>query len=188
MKLNNRRNRGSTLVVTIIVVTVLLVLLGVAVDYSTQMSRNTQRSRKTALAVEIADGHLEYLFTNWRNIYRQTWTTYTIGALDASLVGTNYFYTDLYKPGVGCTYNGAACPAATPIANMTPAATPSIIALPTPGGNFPSAASYTVSQYRIQAVDPMITLSTDGAERAWIEDQAAKGKGSKINPGTSTPP
>ena len=49
--------------VTISVVAGLLVLLAVAVQYTTQVSRNTQRSRKTALAMEIADGHLEALFT-----------------------------------------------------------------------------------------------------------------------------
>ena len=61
--------------VTISVVATLLVLLAVAVEYTSQISRNTQRSRKTAIAMEIADGHLEALFTSWRNIYRTTWTT-----------------------------------------------------------------------------------------------------------------
>src|SRR5438270_7483995 len=160
---------GSGLVVVISVVATILILLGAAVSFTGHISRMSQRTRKTALAVEIADGHLEYLFTNWRNIYRKTWTTFTIGALDASLVGTNYFYTDLYKPGVGCSYNGGACPAPTPIANMRPAATPLPIPLPSAGTNFPSGSNYTVSQYRIQAVDPMITLLTDGTERASVE-------------------
>jgi Tfp pilus assembly protein PilE len=181
--------RGSTLVVTIAVVATILALLASAVSYTQHVSRLADRSRKTALAVEIADGHLEYLFTNWRNIYRKTWTTNTIGALDAALVGTNYFYTDLYKTGgVGCSYNGAPCSAPTPIPNMSPSATPSPIPLPNPAANFPSGSTDTVTQYRIQAVDPMITLSTDGSERAWVEDQTQKGKGSKIPPGTSTPP
>ena len=75
MKRMPRRETGSTLVVTIVVVATLLVLLGAAVDYSTQISRTTQRSRATALAMEIADGHLEALYTNWRNIYRASWLT-----------------------------------------------------------------------------------------------------------------
>src|SRR5437588_7046624 len=106
MKLRISKRDGSTLVVTIIVVATLLVLLGVAVDYSTQISRNTQRSRKTALAMEIADGHLEYLFSNWRNIYRTTWTTVygsNTGGTDYSLVGTNYFYTTC----ASCTINSS---------------------------------------------------------------------------------
>ena len=112
-------NQGSTLVVTVSVVATLLVLLGAAVEYSTQVSRTTQRSRKTALAMEIADGHLEMLFTNWRNIYRTTWTTYSnsyngSGGTDYSLLPTNYFFTSNYSPG----------PAPSPITYMNPAATP----------------------------------------------------------------
>jgi hypothetical protein len=153
-----RKKEGSTLVVTISVVATLLVLLGAAVEYSTQVSRTSQRSRKTALAMEIADGHLEMLFTNWRNIYRTTWTTYTnsysgSGGTDYSLLPTNYFLTANYSPA----------PFPSPIAYMSPAATPPIIPLPS-SANFPTEPNYTVTQYRIQAVNPMIEL--DGNENA----------------------
>src|SRR6266446_6216997 len=130
MKLRISKRDGSTLVVTIIVVATLLVLLGVAVDYSTQISRVTQRSRKTALAMEIADGHLEDLFTNWRNIYRTTWTTVygsNTGGTDYSVVGTNYFYTSMYNPG----------PSPTPVPAMSPSVTPPVIPLPATS-NFPT--------------------------------------------------
>lgn len=148
------RSQGSTLVVTISVVATLLVLLASAVEYSTQISRGTQRSRKTALAMEIADGHLETLFTNWRNIYRTTFTTYTnsyagSGGTDYSLLPTNYFFTSMYAPG----------PAPSPITYMSPSATPPTIPLPSPS-NFPTETNYTVTQYRIQAVNPMIELDT----------------------------
>src|SRR3954467_7283611 len=127
------KEAGSTLVVTVAVVALLLVLLGVAVDYSGQISRNTERTRKTALAMEIADGHLEALFTNWRNIYRTTWVaTFTqgnnTGGTDNSVVGTNFFATAMYAP----------VPAATPLLLMNPQAVPPVIPLPT-AGNFPSA-------------------------------------------------
>jgi hypothetical protein len=149
------KNEGSTLVVTISVVASLLVLLGAAVEYTTQISRTTQRSRKTALAMEIADGHLEALFTNWRNIYRTTWTTYTnsysgSGGTDYSLLPTNYFFTSSYNPG----------PAPSPIYMMNPSGTPPTIPLPSPS-NFPSETNYTVTQYRIQAVNPMIELDAN---------------------------
>jgi Tfp pilus assembly protein PilE len=172
MKLNQRSSGGSTLVVVIIVVVTLLVLLGVAVDYSTQISRNTQRSRKTALAMEIADGHLEYLFTNWRNIYRTTWTTVygsNTGGTDYSLVGTNYFYT--LCPS--CTVNSSGA-APTPVSYMTPSATPPSIPLPSTT-LFPTEPNYTVTQYRIQAVDPMITLDNNGNAQA---ESGSKGGGS----------
>src|SRR5436190_16447413 len=140
------RNDGSTLMVTISVVATLLVLLGAAVEYTTQVSRTTQRSRKTALAMEIADGHLEMLFTNWRNIYRTTWTTYTnsyqgSGGTDYSLLPTNYFYTTCSS----CT-TSVSSPAPSPITYMNPAATPPPIPLPSPG-LFPTESNYTVMQY-----------------------------------------
>jgi hypothetical protein len=153
-----KNNEGSTLVVTISVVATLLVLLGAAVEYTTQISRVTQRSRKTALAMEIADGHLEMLFTNWRNIYRTTWSTYTnsysgSGGTDYSILPTNYFLTAKYSPA----------PAPSPIYMMNPAATPPTIPLPATS-NFPTEPNYTVTQYRIQAVNPMIEL--DSSENA----------------------
>jgi hypothetical protein len=154
MKILPVKQQGSTLVVTIAVTAGLLVLLAIAVEYTTQISRNTQRSRKTALAMEIADGHLETLFTNWRNIYRTTWvSTFGIntGGTDYSVAGTNFFNTSLSAPG----------PAPTAIPNMTPAATPPVIPTPPPS-MFPTAGDYTVTQYRIQAVDPMVTLDANG--------------------------
>ena len=113
-----RKEAGSTLVVTVAVVALLLVLLGVAVDYSGQISRNTERTRKTALAMEIADGHLETLFTNWRNIYRTTWIASVIqngfnpntGGTDNAVLATNYFATTMYTP----------FPAAAPLLFMNP--------------------------------------------------------------------
>jgi hypothetical protein len=167
---------GSTLVVTIIVVATLLALLGVAVDYSTQMSRITQRTRKTALAMEIADGHLEALFTGWRNIYRTSWTTISnnSGGTDYSLAGTNYFYTSFWSSS----------PAPTPLPSMTPASTPPPIALPS-SSNFPTS-QYTVNQYRIQAVDPMITL--DSSENALVESSNQKGTGGYVAMSRASPP
>lgn len=153
--------QGSTLVVTISVVALLLVLLGIAVQYTQTISRQSQRSRKTALAMEIADGHLEALFTSWRNIYRSTWTTSSNGSggTDYSILGTNFFFTSVYNPG----------PAPTAIPLMTPAATPPTIPTPAPT-LFPTEGNFQLTQYRIQAVDPMITLDADGTalkETTW---------------------
>ncbi|HKP01771.1 MAG TPA: hypothetical protein VJU77_00285 [Chthoniobacterales bacterium] len=149
----NVSNQGSTLVVTISVVAGLLVLLGLAVQFTQTISRQSQRSRKTAQAMEIADGHLEFLFTSWRNIYRNTWTTVSTnsGGTDYSILGTNFFFTGTYNPG----------PAPSPVPSMTPAATPPVIPTPAPA-LFPTEGNYQLTQYRIQAVDPMITLDADG--------------------------
>src|SRR2546423_15515902 len=99
---------------TFAVVPPLLLPLARAVEYPQNLPRLSQRSRKPGLAMEIADGHLEYLFTNWRNIYRSTWTTSSIGETDDCVLATNYFFTEMYNPG----------PAPTAIPLMTPAATP----------------------------------------------------------------
>jgi hypothetical protein len=173
---SNKNQSGNGLVVTVSVVMTILTILGAAVSYSGHVSRISQRSRRTALAMEIADGHLEYLFTNWRNIYRKTWTTYNTssGGTDYSVVGTNYFFTDLYNPG----------PAPTAVPYMIPAATPPTIPLPAKA-NFPTEANYTVSQYRIQAVDPMIDLDASG--NAQQESSWGSGNYTSLSPG-ATPP
>ena len=161
MKLyRNKIESGNGLVVTVSVIMTVLAILGAAVSYTGHVSRVAQRSRRTALAMEIADGHLEYLFTNWRNIYRKTWTTYGLstGGTDYSVVGTNYFYTASYNASNGCS----GCAAPTPVPNMTPSATPPQIPLP-PTSYFPTEPAYTVSQYRIQAVDPMVDLCGDNS-------------------------
>jgi hypothetical protein len=181
MQLKSSKSAGSTLMVTIMVVAALMVLLGIAVNYSSQMSRNVERTRKTAIAMEIADGHLENLFTNWRNIYRTTWTSQfgsNTGGTDYSVVGTNYFFTSSYHPG----------PAPTAVPYMMPTATvPPQISLPA-STLFPADSNYTVTQYRIQAVDPMITLDSNGD--ALVEgDSTKKGTGGYValSPGTIPP-
>jgi len=156
--------RGNGLVVTVSVVMTVLAILGAAVSYTGHVSRVAQRSRRTALAMEIADGHLEYLFTNWRNIYRKTWVTYGLqtGGTDYSVLGTNDFYTSLYNPSNGCSGCAAPTPVPTPYASPTAFPTPPQIPTP-PASYFPTEPNYTVAQYRIQAVDPMIDLCGDNA-------------------------
>ena len=176
---SHKAQHGNGLVVTASVVATILAILGAAVSYTGHISRISQRSRRTALAMEIADGHLEFLFTNWRNIYRKTWTTYNTssGGTDYSVVGTNYFFTDNYNPG----------PAPTPVPNMSPSATPPVIALPAKS-NFPTEANYTVSQYRIQAVDPMIDL--DSSENALTITSHSGGNYTyaSLSPASAPPP
>jgi hypothetical protein len=174
---------GNGLVVTLSVVATILALLGAAVSYTSHISRLSQRSRRIALAMEIADGHLEYLFTNWRSIYRNTWTTYgyASGGTDYSVVGTNYFYTDMYNPSNGCS----ACATPSPVPNMTPSGTPPQIGLP-PTSYFPTEPNYTVSQYRIQSVDPMVDLDASG--NALKETTWGSGTYTSLDAATAPPP
>jgi hypothetical protein len=143
-----RKDDGSTLVVTISVVATILTLLGAAVGYTAHLSRVGDRSRKAAVATEIADGHLEYLFSNWRNIHRRQ---PNVGAA----LATNYFFTNC--PTCDPLYNGNPGPA---VSSGNPGAPP-LIPLP-PSSLFSVPEGYQVSQFRIQAVNPMIELDGNG--------------------------
>jgi hypothetical protein len=154
---------GSTLVVTVSVVATVLVLLGSAVSYTQHISRITQRTRKTALAMEIADGHLEYLFTNWRNLSR-TQVTMAIKKkatkVSSFALPTQYFFTDLYNPG----------PTPAPDQATTGlTAAPPIIPLPS-STLFPTEPGYQVTQYRIQSVTPMVDLGSNETSTVPVTD------------------
>jgi hypothetical protein len=177
---SKKAESGNGLVVTVSVVMTILAILGAAVSYTGHLSRISQRSRRTALAMEIADGHLEYLFTNWRNIYRTTWTTTSAGGSDDVVLATNYFFTDLYNASSGCS----GCPTPSPVPSMTPAATPPTIALPAKS-NFPTEPNYNVTQYRIQGVDPMVDL--DASENALVETSIGSGTFTSLGASTTPP-
>src|SRR4051812_6022495 len=69
MKMKKRENEaGNTIIIALGVITVLTALVGIAVDYTLNVSRNAQRSRIIARAVEIGDGSLELAFASWRKI------------------------------------------------------------------------------------------------------------------------
>jgi hypothetical protein len=176
------RERANGLVVTVSIVATILTILGAAVEYTTHSSRVASRSRKTAQAMEIGDGHLEYLFSNWRNIYRTTWTTYGMvsGGTDYSLLGTNYFYT--ICDTCTTTVTGAA---PTPVPNMNPSGVPPSIPLPAKT-NFPTEPGYTVTQFNIQAIDPMIDL--DANNKALKESSFGSGNFTALPPGEIPPP
>lgn len=170
MKKTQPASTGSTLVVTVSVVATILVLLGSAVAYTQHISKITQRTRKTGLAMEIADGHLEYLFTNWRNLSRiQVTTAIKKKATKVSsfALPTQYFFTDLYNPGP--------TPVPDPATTGLTAAPP-IIPLPS-NAFFPNAPGYQITQYRIQAVTPMVELAASGDPEASIVPVTDAGSG-----------
>lgn len=147
--------RGNTIVMVLSVTVVILTLLGSAVAYTQHVSRVADRSRKAAQAVEVGDGHLEYLFTHWRNISRAPGFRRTIAQPP-----TNFFYTTDFNP----TKVSGLAPAPTPWQNTIPPnpwpGVPPEIPRPSPTF-FPTVPEYTISQYRIQAVSPMIELDAN---------------------------
>lgn len=130
-------NAGNTVLVALLITFVIIALIAIAVDYTQQMSRLSKRSRANVTAMEVADGCLEMLFTNWRNIYRSE---------TADFLPTNYFYTDLYHPATV----------------VSTAPVPASIPLPPPSA-FPSAPNYPncVTKFQIVAADPMLKAVPD---------------------------
>jgi hypothetical protein len=129
---------GNAIIVALVITFILTTLIAIAVNYTQQMSRLAKRTRATVTAMEIGDGCLEMLFTNWRNIYRSE---------TATVLPTNYFYTDLYHPGT----------------LVSTAPVPASIPLP-PDSAFPSAPNYPgcITKYQIVATDPMLApLASD---------------------------
>lgn len=107
---------GSTLVMVLGTVGVLLAFVSIAVDYSSNVGRNAQRDRVFNTAVEIGDGCLELAFGSWRKLS-------------------------------GTTENPP---------------TSAFAGIPTPSpGSFPSFPDATITNFRVQAVDPTVTLSSD---------------------------
>jgi hypothetical protein len=143
---NLQQNEASTLVVTIAVVATILVLLGSAVGYTQHLSRMADRTRKIAQAMEVGDGHLEYLFTHWRNISRAPGLRYTVAQ-----PATNFFGTVDYPTAAPTPWTNPV-----PYPNPWPGA-PATIPRPDPS-LFPDVPVFDVSQYRIQAVTPMIEI------------------------------
>jgi len=72
MKNINTASSGSSLVVVALTIATLAVIVGVTLDYSSNINRLVQRTTTLQTAVSAADAAVEKLFTNWRAICRAT--------------------------------------------------------------------------------------------------------------------
>ena len=70
MKKLPQDSRGSTVPAALILVFVLCVLIAVAFELTNGMGRHTQGAGAVESTVAIADGALDYLYANWRQIAR----------------------------------------------------------------------------------------------------------------------
>jgi hypothetical protein len=77
----HRKPYGSTLVVVMAITATLVVIAGVAADYTMNINRNVQRSNTLESAIATGDSCLDILFGNWRSICRASTST---GALPAN--------------------------------------------------------------------------------------------------------
>ena len=65
-----RKQSGSSLVVVISVLATLMVIVGVAAEYTWVVNRHVQRSNTMENAVAVGDSCIDILFANWRTICR----------------------------------------------------------------------------------------------------------------------
>src|ERR1019366_3990573 len=61
---------GSTLVVVIMLTAILMVTVGIAVEYTVNINRHVQRGTTLETAVAVGDACIEVLFNNWRTVCR----------------------------------------------------------------------------------------------------------------------
>jgi hypothetical protein len=71
MRINSQPNEsGATIIVVMSVLATLLVTVGIAVEYTSTIHRDVQRSSALESAIAIGDGATDYLFGYWREICR----------------------------------------------------------------------------------------------------------------------
>jgi hypothetical protein len=69
------KQSASTLIVVIMTMATLMVVVGIAAEYTTTVNRYVQRTTTMQTAMAVGDATLEQLFVNWRGICRATPTT-----------------------------------------------------------------------------------------------------------------
>jgi len=67
MKIKNNQS-GNVMIGALVTAAVLTGIIGVVVDYTSNVGRNAMRNRTISKAVEIGDGSLELAFASWRKI------------------------------------------------------------------------------------------------------------------------
>ena len=136
----NRRNQSAhSLAVVLIVMTALAALVAAAVQYTQGLNRYANRSRSNVSAQAIGDACLELAFSQWRQICRNTpGSCTTVPCPKLNPPPTNAF---------------------TSIALPTAAMFPDVPNFTATAANDPTQ-TFTVSNYKIQAVDSKITLTT----------------------------
>jgi hypothetical protein len=70
-----QKQPGSSLVVVLVAMATLIVIAGIAAEFTTTINRFVQRTTTLQTAMTAADASIEQLFTNWRAICRVTPTS-----------------------------------------------------------------------------------------------------------------
>jgi hypothetical protein len=146
---NPKDNSGSTLVVTIMLVAVLSTFVAVTLQFSQRIGASAHSLNTTESAEGIASGTLEVAYTSWRQICRNTHPTGLVNGISVdATTGTTVTY---YSPPSTDAFANVMLPTAAMFPDV-------------PGFSATREArtgNQVVSNYRVQGVDPLITLSSD---------------------------
>jgi len=72
MKTTSTRKAGSTLIVVVSIMATLMVIVGIAAEYTTNVNRMVQRTNSLESAIAVGDATVEILFNSWRGTCRGT--------------------------------------------------------------------------------------------------------------------
>jgi hypothetical protein len=72
---SSQKQSGSSLIVVMSILATLMVIVGVAAEYTTTIGRDVQRGTTLENAISVGDSCVELLFANWRSLCRTTPTT-----------------------------------------------------------------------------------------------------------------
>src|SRR5450631_1455214 len=75
MKTSTSNQSGSTLMVVITIMSILMVVVALAFEYTTNETRNVQRSNTFQTALAVGDSAIDVLFNNWRTTCRTSPST-----------------------------------------------------------------------------------------------------------------
>src|ERR1700730_6509258 len=101
------KQSASTLAVVIATLAILMVIVGVAIDYTTHVNRNVQRTTTLQTALAVGDSAIEVLFNNWRATCRnpsnvtQPLPTNSFTAIPTPSPFPNLPTTNFVKRGIG---------------------------------------------------------------------------------------
>ena len=142
-------NSGSTLVVTVMLVAVLSTFVAVTMQFSQRTAISAHSLNTTQTAEGIANGALELAYTSWRQICRNTHPSGLVNGISVDV-----------SSGITLTYYSP--PSTDAFANVM---LPSTAMFPDVPGFSATRGARTgnqiISNYRVQGVDPVVTLSSN---------------------------
>ena len=159
------KESGSTLAVVIATLATLMIIVAVAIEFTTNINRETQRTCTLQTALAVGDSAIEVLFNSWRSTCRSSPTT-TFTSNDFSSVGAQ------------------AVPTPSPFPNL-PSANFVKRGISSDPANDEWDSSYTISNYKVVGVNAEYTAVATPFSTPEPQLGQLSGNVSSVSPTTS---